>query len=126
MKISKYVAILFVFNLLISCSKSNDCFISDSIVKIKEYNADNIIFHLYLRISGLNKKEYFYELYDEKPEFDDCGKTTTKLLSDIHVDDSEGNPVKLIIRDKKIILLFSKNGTNIVDLKKIPVEIEKR
>jgi len=120
----------FAFIFLISCSKNNDCFIADSIEKIKELYVANTVFYLHLRTSGFNEKEYFYELYDKNPKFNNCGKTSTKLISDIHIDTSKGKPIKLIIKDKKLVLLFSNTNTsttsNIMNFKKIPIEIKNR
>jgi len=126
MELKKFLIILFVLNILMSCSKSNDCFIADSVEKIEEIYVNDTMYFLHLRVSGFNEKEFFYELYDKDPKFDACGKTEVRPISDLHVDTSAGTPVKLIIQSKKLSLLFSKNTNDDVDLKKILIEVKDR
>ncbi len=124
MRFKKLVTILFVFTILVSCSESNDCFIADSVEKIKEININDTVYFLYLRISGFNEKEYFYELYGREPKFDNCGKAEAGPISNLHVDTSVGKPVKLIVKNEALSLRFSKNSNGVVDLKKISIEIK--
>jgi len=127
MKPGKFATVLFVFAILVSCSKRDDCFIADSVEKIKETHTNDTIYFVYLRMSGFNEKEYFYELYDIEPKFDDCGKSETKATFDLHVDTSEGKPITLIIKNEKLSLLFSKkNEVTVADLKEISIEIKNR
>ncbi len=129
MRPGKFATVLFVFALLIlvSCSKRDDCFIADSVEKIKEIHINDTIYFVYLRISGFNEKEYFYELYDIAPKFNDCVKTEAKAISNLHVDTSEGKPITLMIKNEKLSLLFSKkNEATAVDLKEIFIETNNR
>jgi len=127
MKPGKFATVLFVFAILVSCSERDDCFIADSVEKIKEIHINDAIYFVYLRMSGFNEKEYFYELYNIAPKFDDCGKTKAKAISSLHVDTSEGKPIRLMIKNEKLSLFFSKkNGATAVDLKEISIETNNR
>jgi len=124
MRLKKLFIILFATNILIACSEGGDCFVADSVEKIEELHTIDTTYFLYLRTSGFNEKESFYELYNKEPTFDDCGKTDAKPISDLHVDTSVGTPVKLMIKNNTLSLLFSNNANDSVDLKKILIEVK--
>lgn len=123
MRLKKLFIVLFTFNILVACSADNDCFVADSVEKIEELYINDTTYFLYLRTSGFNEKESFYELYDKEPTFDGCRQTDVRPVSDLHVDTSEGTPVKLIIKNNKLNLLFSNNASDSVDLRKVLIEV---
>lgn len=120
----KIIFIYLISFLLLSCSIDNDCFVADSIEKVKKISIDDKDHFLYLRISGFNEKEHFYELYNLVPKFNYCGKSTTTLISDIHIDTTEGYMDKLIIKNYKLEVIYSKGDFKIVDFNNVNVEVK--
>ncbi len=123
MRLKKLFIVLFAFNLLMACSEGGDCFVADSVEKIEELHINDTRYFLYLRTSGFNEKESFYELYDKEPIFDNCKKAGIRPVSDLHVDTSAGTPVKLIIKNNKLSLLFSNNANDSVGLREVLIEV---
>lgn len=122
MKTKFFFVYLLISCLLLSCSIDNDCFVADSIEKVKKISIDSKDHFLYLRTSGFNEKEHFYELYNFAPKFNDCGKSTTPPISDIHIDTTEGYVDKLIIKNNKLEIIYSKNDFKIVDFSNVEVK----
>lgn len=123
--ISFVIFILLTLLFMSGCSKEQDCFVADSIkeLKLSQLNEEN--YFLFLRTSGFSEKEHFFELFRVKPEFDSCGQTTSKLIFQTHVDDTEGFPITLIISDDKMEVVYSTNTENDLSLERIKVEVLK-
>ena len=124
MKAGNYLAIVLFIYGLIGCSVNNDCFIADSVIKVKSIAMDGETYYVYLRISGFNEKEYFYELYRQEPKFDDCGMSNFDPLSDIHVDAEEGRVVAVIIENNRLALRYSIEASSNARLAQVPVEVK--
>lgn len=116
---------LVIISLVISsCSNEPDCFIADSIKNLEITSLNKDGYTLFLRTTGLNDKENFYELFKGNPKFDVCGKTASKMVFQVHIDDTEGIPVKLIISNDNMNLIYSPADKYKIDLKSIKVEVQ--
>ncbi len=122
MRINLYIVFLAISFTLGACTSSNDCFVSDVVDEVKSVTVDSKEYYLFLRTSGFNEKEHFYELYDHKPKFDDCGLSKSTSVSDVHVDSTVGNVGKVVISDKSLNLVYSKDVSALLDLRKVTVE----
>ena len=119
------IAVLVMISVVLgACSSPGKCFTSDVVDELQRVNIENKEYHLYLRTTGFNEKEHFYELYGEKPIFDDCGLTESLLISEIHVDSSVGTVSKLVVSDNKLKLEYSKDGLASLDLREVGIEIK--
>lgn len=123
-KIIVVSCVLLSIVLLFACSKKPDCLVADDIKEVKAVSLGADKYALYLRTSGFNEKEFFYELYKDKPEFDECGRAVTAAVSKIHVDTTEGTPVKLKIIDFALHIEYASAGGNDFDPANIVVEHE--
>lgn len=109
---------------IVACSSDDKCFVADSLEKITTLDIDNQKYQLYLRISGLQEKEAFYEIYGNNPIFDNCGRTDTPVVADTHIDISQGQTTQLIINDTIINITFAKDKSGKVNLTDIKVQQE--
>lgn len=125
MKIKLIATLLFIASSLAACSSGADCFIADSVTKIRSFNANEVDYFIYLRISGLHEKEAFYELYTKEPAFDACGKATTLAISDVHIDSAIGIVSKLVIDNKKLIIVYKKGDTQEANYKEVQIELKR-
>ncbi len=124
MKITLFVLFIFWTSLFMSgCSTEQDCFVADSIKELKVSQLNGEAYFLFLRTSGFGEKEHFFELFKFKAKFDDCGQTSSKPIFEVHVDDTEGFPVKLVISDDKMKVVYSATADNSLNLETIKVEI---
>ena len=114
----------FILSLIIGCSVQDDCFVADSVHLVATVTDDVGSYSIVLRTSGLQEKENFYELYEGAPDFDDCGRTTVPLLDVVHVDVSEGGISYLRIQGHKIHVIYGSDGSAVVDLVKVEVEVD--
>lgn len=121
MKIAVFFAISIVL-FICGCSKEPDCFVADSIKEIKLSQLNDSGYFLYLRTTGFNEKESFFELFNAKASFDDCGQTSVKPVSQVHVDDTKGFPIKLDIYQDKIDVVYSAVNEKNISLESIAVE----
>ncbi|MET1256645.1 hypothetical protein [Aliikangiella maris] len=108
---------------LSSCNSADECFIADNIFfiensKLKENNR-----YLVIRTTGFNKKETFYELYTQKPDFDHCGRSKVEPHFVTHADTTEGRPEKLIYKNDRLDIIYSKS-TELFKSKEIAVITE--
>lgn len=61
---------------VVSCG--SDCFIRDQVTILDA--KDGV--YLVLRVAGFQQKTLFYEVYQGKPEFDECGFTKTPMITE--------------------------------------------
>jgi hypothetical protein len=120
------IAIALSFLLLLSCTTNNDCLPADSIKQIKSFDVNRHAYFVYVRISGFQEKEIFFELYDNVPVFDDCGKPNISIVSAVHVDSTQGSVSKLVIDDKNLKIVYKKNQIEDIGYDRIPIEIKRR
>ncbi len=117
--------LLFIAFNLAACFPDIDCFVADSVAQVKSFNANGMDYFVYLRISGLHEKEAFYELYTKKPVFDACGKTATLAISDVHIDSVAGVVSKLVIDNKKLIIIYTKGDAQETNYKEVQIELKR-
>lgn len=120
------ITIALSFLLLLSCTANTDCFTADSVKQIKSFDVNSHAYFVYVRVTGFQEKETYFELYDNVPVFDDCGKPNISIVSAVHVDSMQGSVSKLVIDDKNLKVIYKKNqmGDNSYD--SIPIEIKRR
>lgn len=123
-KIKRIIFLIFIVNILIACSQDPDCFIADSIKLVTSIKIGSRDYLIYLRISGFHEKEIFYELYENKPTFDECKQSDVLSISDVHVDLSRGVVSRLIVDDKVLHLVYSNDKAQKFDLEGIPIEVK--
>ena len=110
---------------VVSCSSDKDCFVADNVTQVKIINIKGDDYFLYLRISGFHEKEVFYELYQQEPTFDLCGKSNVQTLSEAHIDSTEGAVASLVVEDLKLRVMYTKeNGNGKADYKTVPIKIK--
>ena len=109
--------------LLYGCSQESDCFVADEVKNISVNQLDGSDYWLFLRTSGFGEKERFYELYEGTPKFNDCGVSQSKPIFEVHVDETEGVPVKLKISKDSMVLFYSGEGEKLESLDYISVEV---
>ena len=123
----KRFVLMLLFMIAISgCSSKNDCFTSDSIEQLKVFDVHNVKYNLFLRISGFQEKEAFYELYKGVPVFDNCGQPNSKSISIIHIDTNQGAVSKLIVEGTNLDLIYNTNGSGHTNYKDVNIEIKER
>jgi len=122
-KMYKHILVSFFVILLTACSQQQDCFVADTVEKVKELKIDNKRYFIYARVTGLQEKEVFYELYSEQPKFDECGKANLPVVSEVHLDKTEAKAAALIVNNKKLELVYNNNKNSTVDYKNIEIVI---
>ncbi len=114
--------------LLPACTGSRDdelaCTISDQVRFLREFESSGDHYYLYERISGWHDKNHYMELYDQKPEFDQCGEPNVALLSQLPVSDLGNNPVKIVIKDLLIDIEYGDYPYSNPDLSTIPIDVQ--
>lgn len=100
---------LLLFSAVVSgCSKQPDCVTSDTMRKMTQVEGAR---HLYLRVSGFQEKEHFYELYDQEPAFDACGAADVAPLAVAHVDSAQGVPDSLSVHETALEIRYREGDT---------------
>ncbi|PCH59480.1 MAG: hypothetical protein COC05_06785 [Gammaproteobacteria bacterium] len=100
--------IIVLFYFLITACDSNDCrfgfgVAADQLRLADTINNNNKTYYLYTRTTGWNDKIVFFELYDQKPEFDPCTyQPDIEYLYTIDYEDYPENPKRKHI--EKMIL----------------------
>jgi len=122
MKIKFLFFYVLISSLFIGCAEEVDCFVADSVAKVRAVSVNNKTYYVYLRTSGFSEKEHFYELYKNEPKFDDCGKSNSRPISEAHIDTTRGNMSKLIIKDSQIKVIYSKDTPQIVNYKNVQID----
>lgn len=116
-----FAAILLLF--LTACSNKPDCFVADTIKEITVHSLNEKGLHVFLRSSGFNDKEHFYEMYEGVPAFDDCGQSGSEPISQVDVDTSIGNVRKLIVKSNRLEIVYS-NDESSHSMDAVLVEVE--
>ena len=116
MKIIIVSIFLSILSNVIACSSDTGCFIADSVSQVRIVKVNNEDYFIYQRISGLQEKEVFYELYIKEPTFDACGKSTILAKSDVHVDSTKGIALKLVVDKMKLSIVYTKDNYQGADL----------
>jgi len=98
------IIVLFYFS--ITACDPNDCHFDiagDQLRLADTINDNNKTYYLYTRTTGWNDKIVFFELYDQKPEFDECTyQPDVAHLYLTHYEDFPENPERKHI--EKMIL----------------------
>lgn len=123
MKITAIVYFI-IISLISGCSDNHGCFVAETVTPVEKITISGMDHFLYLRSSGFNEKENFYELYKNKPEFDDCGKASLTPLSEVHIDSSKGMIVRVVIDEHKLTIVYSKGKTQNNNPVNVPVEVK--
>lgn len=123
MKITAIVYFIFI-SLILGCSDNHGCFVAETVTPVKKITITGLDHFLYLRSSGFSEKENFFELYKNKPEFDDCGKASLTPLSEVHIDSSKEMIDKVVIDKHKLTIVYSKEKTQSNNLVNVPVEVK--
>jgi len=124
MAIKNIFFLLFSLSILVSCTSTNDCFVADIVEEARTVELQNNKYFLYLRTSGFNDKEFFYELYDQLPKFNQCGISELSPVSDVHVDFSAGNIERLEIDGYQLKVVYSSSSDKNVDLLNVDLEVK--
>ena len=124
MKIKQMIFLVFIVTNLVACSPETECFIADSIKLVRTIKIEGSNYFIYLRISGFHDKVAFYELYADKPTFDECGKSNTLAISEEPIDSSAGVVSKLVVDEQRLSIVYSKDSSQEVDLKDVPIEVK--
>jgi hypothetical protein len=92
--------------------------VADNLKKIENEALSKNGLHLYLRATGLNEKEHFYELYKGVPTFDECGNAAISPVAQAHIDTTAGNPEKIVITSNQIEIEYTaeKKPENLSDI----------
>lgn len=120
------LSIALILILLLSCTANNDCYTADSVKQIKSFDINSHAYFIYIRNSGFHQKEVFFELYDNVPVFDDCGKPDIPIVSAVHVDSTQGTVSKLVINANNLKIVYKKNPIENISFDNIPIEIKRR
>jgi hypothetical protein len=107
-------------------AQEDRCWIADSVVPVKTMRIHHKVYTLVLRTSGMHEKVNLFELYPDRPIFDQCGKTSAgPIVSRVLEDDPQRKPIKVIIRKLDIFIVYSNRDRLPADIHKIPVEIDR-
>ncbi|WP_316367419.1 hypothetical protein [Candidatus Thiodiazotropha sp. CDECU1] len=123
MRIGICLAAFLLLSFVTGCSNKQDCFVADTIKEIIAQPLNDKGLRVYLRSSGLNDKEHFYEMYKGVPVFDDCGQPGRQSISQVHVDTSIGYPQKLIVKNNRLEIVYS-NDESSHSVDTVPIEVE--
>lgn len=123
MKITAIVYFI-ITGAILGCSDNGGCFVAETVGQVQKINISGADHFLYLRSSGFNEKEHFYELYRNEPEFDDCGKANLTPLSEVHIDPNEGTVARVVIDKSKLTIVYSKEKSQTNNLTSVPVEVQ--
>jgi len=136
MKMKRMSFLVFIITNLLACSPEIDCFIADSVKLVKAIKIEGSDYFIYLRISGSHDKVAFYELYENKPTFDVCGRSNILTIVEEPIDPVAG-PVdpfagvvsrvvsRLVVDDDlKLRVVYTEGNIQKIDLKDVPIEVK--
>ncbi len=121
MKLRTFLIIICTILFLSSCTKKDDCFTADSVKLIQSFTIDGQKHSLYLRVSGFHEKEVFYEIYENDPAFDSCGRPDRSAVSVTHVDFTRGQLLKLVIEGMAMTVFYIQDGNGETRPDRIPI-----
>ncbi len=70
---------------------------------------------LFLRQSGFQEKEFFYELYPETVEFNVCNVGNVEPLDKVHVDTSQGAVDYVAIEAGRLTITYKPSSSGVDD-----------
>lgn len=114
------VGLLGMSAFLVGCSNESDCLTSDTLQEVATADDARAI---YLRVSGLQEKEFFYELYDREPTFDRCGTADIKPLSVSHIDREQGAPSAINVYGSSVDVAYSEESDAVSEASLINVKV---
>ncbi len=88
-KILEISTVTFFCFLIASCN-SNNCDLgvaSDQFRHADTMEYKNVTYYFYTRTTGWNDKAVYFQLYDQNPQFDTCGKPNIKPIYFVVYDD---------------------------------------
>jgi hypothetical protein len=85
------------------CSRS--CGVADNVSVVDTQGG----WHLVHRISGAQDKMQFFELYEARPVFDDCGAAATPPLSKLPIDVGDGWLKAVRLRGTQLEIIYTRN-----------------
>ena len=112
--------------MLSACASEDACVTADSVKQVKSFEINHHPYFIYLRVSGAHDSAVNYELYDNVPVFDKCGKADLAVVATAHVDPAAGTIGKLLIDGLALKILYHDQGPKHVDMLKVPLEIKRR
>jgi hypothetical protein len=124
MKLSIILVLIFSTPMLFGCSSASDCLVSDSIEKLSSFKISGNEHAVYLRTTGLSEKESFYELYSNHPKFDACGAASISPVSQVHIDNTVGKPIKLEVTGSSLTLRYSEGDVSVEVLRNIEIVVK--
>jgi len=123
MKIVPVLAVL--VSILAACSADIDCsgFPQGSIKKIKSFSYLGQPSYLYLRVSGFQDKQFFYELYDHEPKFDTCNMTSSEPILEDHVFEQDNFASHIEINENQMAVIYTDTKPANYDFESIDIKV---
>lgn len=109
-----------------ACLNEKRCIASDSVKHLKTFEIKDENYNLYLRISGFQEKESFYEIYEGTPVFDDCAQPDIPPRAMAHIDSTKGPVSKLVISGEKLFIAYGSEDLRNINYETIPIEVSNR
>lgn len=108
---------------LVSCSSQNECTPGDggSIDFLDAIRRQRTTYYLILRVTGFQDKAAYFELYNERPRFDTCGKPSIEPIQVEHYADFPAEQyIKKITfhvdREKYLEITYTSNEQGSINL----------
>lgn len=117
------VGLLMTSVFLVGCSNEPDCLTSDTLREVATVDDTR---QIYLRVSGFQEKEFFYELYDREPTFDSCGKADIEPLAVSHIDRGQGVPSAINVSESSVEILYSEEGDTVSEAGLTSVKVNRK
>ena len=114
-----------VVSILSACSGDIDCsgFPQGSIKKIKSISYLGEPSYLYLRASGFQDKQFFYELYDHEPTFNTCNMTSSEPILEDHVFEQDNYVSHIEIGENKMSIIYTDSKPASYDFESIHIKV---
>lgn len=96
---------LFVLGLALAATSCGgpDCASSDTVTVLDEWNGVSLVY----RVTGMQDKMEFFEVYRGKPQFDTCGSARTPAIATEPYQRSQGLLKKLDFRDGRLEIVYT-------------------
>ncbi len=102
---------------------ATECMVSDRVTFLKSFVITDKTYHLYERRSGFADKMSYLEFYDVQPDFDQCGEANRFYVSQVPVDDMGNDPVRIVVKDMVIDVVYGEKPYSSPDLATLPIEV---
>lgn len=114
-----------LMSILWACSSDTDCsgFPQGSIQRIQTIVYLGEPAYLYLRVSGFQDKQFFYELYDHKPVFDHCNITVSKPILEDHIFEQDNYVSHIEINKNKMAIIYTNAKPANYDFESIDIKV---